>query len=30
MTTRPIVDAGPALNFFAAGHERLFLSLIHI
>ncbi|WP_423446803.1 hypothetical protein AABM36_01220 [Kocuria sp. KSNUG] len=26
MTTRPIVDAGPALNFFAAGHERLFFA----
>lgn len=24
MTTRPIVDAGPALNFFAAGQHRLF------
>lgn len=26
MTTPPIVDAGPALNFFAAGHERLFFT----
>ena len=28
MTTRPIVDAGPALNFFASGHERLFFTCL--
>lgn len=28
MKTGPIVDAGPALNFFASGHERLLFSCI--
>lgn len=28
MTTRPIIDAGPALNFFAINRERLLFSVI--
>lgn len=26
--TRPIIDAGPALNFFAANRERLLISVL--
>jgi hypothetical protein len=28
MTTRPVIDAGPALNFFSIHQERLLLSVL--